>query len=231
MLPWLDILTTEQDALAQVRDISLGKLVRDDVLRRIVTGELTVGVRINEPDVAQRLKVSRVPVREALRELESSGLVEVRKNAGVFVRNITEREVNELYDLRGLLDGYAGQQAAARVTTATLRALKDSLKNMRSHAKQQQVRDYYVENLRFHWLIIEAASNTQLEQIYRNVTQRLHLARLENLSRINGMSISIAEHKAIVQALESRDTLRSASLLSAHVHQARLRRQQHEEQA
>ncbi|HEU5294588.1 MAG TPA: GntR family transcriptional regulator, partial [Burkholderiaceae bacterium] len=108
MLPWIN--PSPSDLLADIRDTSLAKLVRDDVLRAIVLGDLVPGQRINEPDVASRLGVSRVPVREALRELASTGLVAARKHAGVFVRVLAPKEVADLYDLRGLLDGHAGRR-------------------------------------------------------------------------------------------------------------------------
>src|SRR5215470_3037336 len=110
MLPWLA--ETPSELLASVRETSLAKLVRDEMLRLILRGELVPGQRINEPDVAARLNVSRVPVREALRELESSGLVEARKHSGVFVRVLDRDEIADLYDLRSVLDGHAGRRAA-----------------------------------------------------------------------------------------------------------------------
>jgi DNA-binding transcriptional regulator YhcF (GntR family) len=105
-----------------VRDIPLSKLVRDDMLALILKGVLVPGQRINEPDVASRLQVSRVPVREALRELESSGLVISRKHSGVFVRQLDAAEVRDLYQMRGLLDGFAGR-CAARLPDAQREAL------------------------------------------------------------------------------------------------------------
>ena len=110
MFPW----PTEDasELIAGVRDISLAKLVRDDMLAMILRGDLQPGQRINEPDVAARLGISRVPVREALRELESTGLVVARKNAGVFVREPNAEEVRDLYEMRGVLDGFAGRRAA-----------------------------------------------------------------------------------------------------------------------
>src|SRR3954468_10541006 len=108
MLPWL--LTHSPDLISDVRETSLGKLVRDEMLALILRGDLAPGQRINEPDVAARLRVSRVPVREALRELESSGLVEARKHAGVFVRILDGKEVADLYELRAVLDGHAGRR-------------------------------------------------------------------------------------------------------------------------
>src|SRR6478752_4080553 len=110
MLPWLA--NTPPSLLAGVRETSLSKLVRDEMLALILRGEIVPGQRINEPDVAARLQVSRVPVREALRELESSGLVISRKHSGVFVRQLDAAEVRDLYQMRGLLDGFAGACAA-----------------------------------------------------------------------------------------------------------------------
>ena len=111
MFPWTP--DRAPAGIAAVRDVSLSKVVREDILGRILRGGLAPGSRINEPDVAERMGVSRVPVREALRELEAMGLVVSRKNVGVFVRELAPREVADLYELRAVLDGHAGTRAAA----------------------------------------------------------------------------------------------------------------------
>jgi DNA-binding GntR family transcriptional regulator len=225
MLPWLQLQDTPtQVTLAQVRGTSLGALIRDEVLRQIVSGQLSVGSRINEPDVAGKLGVSRVPVREALRELASSGLVESRKHSGVFVRKASAQEIDELYDLRAVLDAHAGQLAATRITPPQLKHLQASLKAMRAFAKIKDVPSYYAENLRFHWLILLASGNQQLGVVYQSVVQRLHVARLANLWQAQGMAASLAEHAQIVAALQARDAQQAQSLLAQHVHRARARR-------
>ena len=218
MLPWL----TESPAgrFDTVRDIPLSKLVRDDMLALILKGVLIPGQRINEPDVASRLQVSRVPVREALRELESSGLVISRKHSGVFVRQLDAAEVRDLYQMRGLLDGFAGRCAARlpdaqRETLLTL--LEASVNAMLQAAAQHDVQRYYSENLRFHWAIVEAAGNQQLSETYRGSVQKLHLSRLKNLSQDVGMKASIAEHVEIVQALRDADAEHCEALMSHHV--------------
>jgi DNA-binding GntR family transcriptional regulator len=224
MLPWSTSgVSDTQDFADAVRTTSLSKLVRDDLLGQILRGELPAGARINEPDVATRLGVSRVPVREALRELESSGLVVARKHAGVFVREPDADEVRGLYDLRSLLDGYAGRCATrlalpARIALAD--ALFDSIDLMQQAATAHDVTRYYAENLRFHWLMVEAADNLPVADTYRGVVQKLHLSRLKNLSQDMGMQASIAEHREIAQALRDGDTARCESLLAAHVRDA-----------
>jgi len=218
-LPWLASLSAN-DHLSSVRDIPLAKLARDDMLAMILRGELAPGHRINEPDVAARLGISRVPVREALRELESTGLVVARKHAGVFVREPDADEVRDLYQLRGLLDGFAGRQAA-RLPAPRRKELADgldaSIKSMKEAAKARAVQRYYAENLHFHWAIVEAAGNQAVIESYRGVVQKLHLSRLKNLSHDTGMRASIEEHVAIAQALREGDVARCEKRMARHV--------------
>ena len=230
MLPWEAAPEPDPALAATVRSTSLGKLVRDDVLGMILRGEIKAGERINEPDVASRLGVSRVPVREALRELESSGLVEARKHSGVFVRKLGAREVRDLYELRALLDGFAGRRAAELPSPERERladALDASVGRMQDAAQSVNVSAYYSENLRFHWLMVEAAGNAALTETYRNLTQKLHLSRLTNLSHGMGMQASVADHREIAAALRSGDAARTEKLLAAHVHRAHERLASH----
>jgi DNA-binding GntR family transcriptional regulator len=221
MLPWLA--EPASDSVSSVRDTPLAKLVRDDMLAMILRGDLRPGQRINEPDVAARLGVSRVPVREALRELESTGLVVARKHAGVFVREPTADEVHDLYEIRGLLDGFAGRRAArleepARTALADL--LDASIAAMNAAFDAHDVQRYYRENLAFHWAIVEAAGNHALAATYRTVVQKLHLSRLKNLSQDMGMRASIAEHTRIARALRKGDIARCEDLMARHVSDA-----------
>ena len=226
MLPWLTPTLQDdarQERVAQLREVSLSQLVRDDVLDRILNGTLVPGQRINEPDVAKRLQVSRVPVREALRELVSSGLVVARKHSGVFVRELDATEVRELYALRALLDGYAGRcvaQLTSRPRARLVTLLDEPIEAMNEAAHALDVQRYYRENLRFHWTIVDGAGNTELANSYRGVVQKLHLARLKNLSHDSGMRRSIAEHQAITQALRDGDHALSERLMVAHVDDA-----------
>jgi DNA-binding GntR family transcriptional regulator len=226
MLPWDSPAEPAHSLAASVRATSLGKLVRDDVLGMILRGEIKAGERINEPDVASRLGVSRVPVREALRELESSGLVEARKHSGVFVRKLGAEEVRGLYELRALLDGFAGRRAAQLPEagrSALAEQLDASVARMEEAARASNVSAYYSENLRFHWMMAEAAANGALMETYRNIVQKLHLSRLTNLSHGMGMLASVADHRDIAAAIRAGDPARSEQLVAAHVEQAHRR--------
>lgn len=226
MLPWDSPAEADPALAAQVRATSLGKLVREDVLGMILRGEIKAGERINEPDVASRLGVSRVPVREALRELESSGLVEARKHSGVFVRTLGADEVRGLYELRALLDGFAGRRCAqlpAPERAALADALDASVGRMEEAARVHNVSAYYSENLRFHWIMVEAAGNAALADTYRNIVQKLHLSRLTNLSRGMGMATSVADHGQIAAAVRAGDAARCEQLVADHVERAHQR--------
>jgi len=218
VLPWIG--PSSDDLLTDIRDTSLAKVVRDDVLRAIVSGDLAPGQHINEPDVAARLGVSRVPVREALRELASTGLVASRKHAGVFVRVLAPKEVADLYDLRSTLDGHAGRRVAAlpdRPRRALVKALNGWQATMTASAQRHDVQAYYGANLAFHWAIVEAADNHALSSTYRGIVQQLHLSRLKNLSRDVGMRASLLEHRRIIVTIAAGDAVRAQALLAEHV--------------
>lgn len=226
MFPWLTENSAEQ--LQSVRTTSLAKLVRDDVLAAILNGTLVPGQRINEPDVAGRLNVSRVPVREALRELESSGVVVSRKHSGVFVRQLGMEEVRDLYQLRALLDGFAGRNAAKLpkpARDALVKVLDGATRNMKEALQGADAQHYYAENLRFHWAIVEAAGNVQMTEVYRGIVQKLHISRLKNLSGNSGRKASIAEHETIVQSLRKGDGVQTEVLMARHVDDALVRLQ------
>lgn len=224
MLPWLDDIPSR--LLADIRETSLAKVVRAEVLGLIVRGELAPGARINEPDIAARLGVSRVPVREGLRELESSGLVIARKNAGVFVRVHSAKEIDDLYDMRALLDGHAGSLVAQQTSAerkALARQLAEHLARMKAAAAARDTQAYYTANLAFHWAIVEAAGNAALAGAYRQVVQQLHVSRLRNLSDAAAVKASIAEHRAIHAALVAGDAQGLQALQIAHVNDAHAR--------
>ncbi len=221
VLPWLT--ESSINRISDVRDTSLAKLVRDDILALILNGVLIPGQRINEPDVASRLQVSRVPVREALRELESSGLVVSRKHSGVFVRQLGDSEIRDLYQMRGLLDGFAGRcvaQLRLSQREALAKLLSAATSAMLQAYSKQDVQTYYAENLRFHWELMQAAGNRQLLETYRAIVQKLHLSRLKNLSQSVSMQVSIAEHVEIVDAVLHADAAQCETLMSSHVSDA-----------
>jgi DNA-binding GntR family transcriptional regulator len=199
---------------------SLSKVVSEQIRGQILDGKLRPGERLVEDKLSAELGVSRVPVREALRELESTGLVAARKHAGVFVRVLDAKEVADLYELRSVLDGHVGRRAASLPRPqrlALVETLKRGMAVMKASARRHDVQAYYTANLAFHWAVVEAAENEPLANTYRGIVQQLHLSRLKNLSRDIGMKVSMIEHEQIVAAIADGDVKRAQALQAAHV--------------
>lgn len=222
-MDWLNA-QVGQETFDGIKNTSLGKLVRDYLLNQIMSGTLVPGQALREPELVEQMKVSRVPVREALRELESMGLVVSRKHSGVYIRELSEEEVHDLYQFRALMDNHAGQMVAqlgAERRAALVQLLDVCVAQMDQAIEERNVQAYYNANLHFHWHFIEYAGNREIAKSYREVIQKLHLARVKNLSTEDHRRKSNAEHKDIVQALRDADhiggAMHCAELLSHHV--------------
>jgi|GEM_PF-523821 len=217
--------TLSTETFTQIKNTSLGKLVRDHLLAQIMAGTLQPGQALREPELVEQLQVSRVPVREALRELESMGLVVSRKHSGATIRELTAQEVHDLYQFRALMDSHAGRvvtQLPAPQQTELIKKLQACTALMDEAIDTGNTQTYYNANLQFHWLFIEYAGNQEIAKSYREVIQKLHLARVKNLSSKDHRIQSNAEHKQIVQALQNSRELtdgatRCTELLAHHV--------------
>lgn len=196
---------------------SVPDLVREEIVRLIMTGELTAGDKLNELEFAQRFRVSRAPIREAFRALEEAGLVKLEKNRGVFVREITQPEAQELYELRATLAEMAGRQLAARITAAELAELDGWLVRLSQAASHGDMARYFGLNIGFHDRMVEMTGNATLLEVYRMVIGRMHLMRRHNFSVSLGSEKSQAEHRAIVEALKTGDPVRAGAAMHAHV--------------
>ncbi len=225
MMPWLERTLSDPTSspLSHIRDVPLARMIREEVLAAILSGELQPGQRITEPAIAAKLGVSRVPVREALRELESAGMVESRKHTGVFVRQLSPQETADLYELRAVLDAFAGKRAAENPAPKLIKALKTQLAEMDKAAATANISAYYGANLRFHWEIVSASGNAQIIEVYRGIVQKLHLARLTNLSSSAGIETSVREHRAIFDAIRLAKPADCETLMAHHVKAAKER--------
>ena len=207
-----------------LREHSLTTLAQQELERRIVSGEIAAGTKLNEADVAGALGVSRGPVREAFRALGQAGLVRVEKNRGVFVRQVSLEEANEFYELRAALEGLIGTLAARRIAIEEIEQLRGVVRRMQQVQKSRRAEEYFALNVEFHDLLARAARNNALLANYRGVIHQLDLYRRATISRGNdSIALSTAEHAAIVEAVAARDEARAARLLTEHVQVSRER--------
>lgn len=208
---------SSDNMLSQVRDTPLARLVQQQLLNSILKGDLLPGQRVNESAIAAGLGVSRMPVREALRDLESAGMVESRKHSGVFVRKLSAQEASELYELRAMVESHVARKVAAQASAALLHSLETRLEQMDEAVANHNVAAYYEANLQFHWDIVSASQNREICDVYRGLVQKLHLVRLKNLSSDIGMTTSIGEHHKIVDAIRRGDPDACAELMTSHI--------------
>ena len=193
------------EAISHRRAQSLTALVRDELERCILSGEIGAGERLNELSLATRLGVSRGPVREAVRLLERDGLVTSVVNQGAFVRQVSIEEASELYDLRAVIVGYACGSLAGRIGPEGVEELTALVRRMDEAAEGDEATAYYELNLRFHDRVMALADRARSADLYRSLVKEAHLFRRRSLMSGAAMRESNAEHRRIVEALARAD--------------------------
>jgi|SRR6185503_1228135 len=197
---------------------SLAMLVQRELERRIHAGELKPGSKLNEAELAAALGVSRGPVREAFRALDQSGLVRTEKNRGVFVRQVSLEEANEIYEVRAALEGLIGRLAAKRIRPEQLEKIRAVVKKMHAAGRSLDAEAYYALNVEFHDRLASAAGNRTLHDKYRRIVNELDLYRRETLIRnAENIPVSTRDHEAIVNAVAKGDEKLAERLLYEHV--------------
>jgi DNA-binding GntR family transcriptional regulator len=201
---------------------------------RVLAGEIAVGSRLRQERLAAEFGVSRTPIREALRKLQASGIVELQPNRGAIVRGPTAREIREGYEVRAELEGLAAELAATRIHDADLRELHAAQRLFR-RAIEKLVADGVADgasddangewthaNDLFHRVIQEAAGNARLARIVRDLHRTfprgLTWAALRRSSRL--LEQNVEEHHAILEAIEGRDPAEARRRMVAHVRHA-----------
>lgn len=210
-------------ALAFLQSSSLPMLMQEEIERLIMLGELAVGSRINESELALRFNTSRGPIREALRALEEAGLVRNEKNRGVFVREIGFEEADEIYELREALEEIIGRRVATTIKPAALERLNAMLEPMKSAAQAADLEHYAQLNLQFHEILLENAGSQKLIETYKRLIKELNLFRMRALDSGGGLQVSTEEHREIIAAIASGNPERAGATLRAHVAASRAR--------
>ncbi len=211
------------DAIALVQSSSLPALVQQELERIILAGELPAGSKLNEAAIAERLGVSRGPVREAFRALEESGLVRLEKNRGVFVRRIPIEEADEIYELRAVLDEFVGRRLAQSASADHVRELSARVDRMERAAAKGDVETYLAANVAFHDRLVELVGNAKLLDMYRRLVNELHLFRHATLAQGGVLPVSTREHRAIVERIAAGQPAAAGRALYDHVMASRER--------
>jgi DNA-binding GntR family transcriptional regulator len=209
--------------------IDLGELkpLRDKIAasirNAIVEGKFKPGERLMEPDVANALGVSRTPLREAFLQLESEGFLNVIPRKGAVVSDLSLKDAEETYTIKGTLEALAAKLAVDKISSDTLNELITLNEKMSKIASSEE-KDYkcFLElNAKFHQIIYETSGNEKLYKtinLLRNQTLRYNFIYLSLLSHLNE---SVAEHAEIIEAFKNKDAVKVEILIRAHAESAR----------
>lgn len=202
---------------------------------RILSGEISTGTRLRQESLAADFGVSRTPVREALRQLQSGGLVVVQPNRGAVVSGPSARDLRDAYAVRAELEGFAAEQAVAHIQDAQLDRLREaeqlfrqSIEQLIADRRRGVVKDWTIEsaweraNNVFHQVIQEAAGNPQLiasiEFLHKRFPRVLTWTALSRSSHL--LAENVEQHHLILLAIEERDAAEARRQMSEHVRSA-----------
>ncbi|WP_353475074.1 GntR family transcriptional regulator [Salipiger sp. H15] len=188
------------------------------LLEEISTGRIEPGSRITETELAERLQMSRTPVREALRRLEAEGLVTHKPRVGVVVRQLSYPELMELYEMRWVIEGTAARLAARAASDVEIEELAAINDEMAANAGDGAA--LYALNRQFHTTLIAAARNRYLVKSVRSIELTLQILGPSTLREMSRATEAIEEHARVVEALRARDGAGAEAAMRAHMEAA-----------
>jgi len=197
----------------------LAKLQED-----ILTGQMRPGEKIIEQRLCERYGASRTPVREALRQLELDGLVEYILNRGYFVIGMSERDFEDMFDLRKAYEMQAVKWAIERITEEEMENLEETFEFMEFYTMRNDIEKMQVINAGFHQIIYEACKNRMLQKLLTAFQTYLKYKSPEVDYQENYLSVVLEEHRAIFKAFMDKDPREGGRAMEIHVNRAKERR-------
>ena len=185
--------------------------------RAIILGELPPGLHLEEPSLAEKFGVSRIPVREALARLAHEGLVRIEPRRGAFVVGMTADEIHDVYELRQLIEVHAARRAAERLDSQDLPRLQRQVERMAEAVRQQRLDRVAEPDVRFHREIVVLAGSRRLLSAWEPIGGIVATILSITDTTYRDLPRSVASHQAIVAALARHDPEGVAAELRAHI--------------
>lgn len=197
------------------------KSVRQDIYEKIrddiTFGRLMSGERLTEKKLSDLYKVSRSPIREALRQLESEGLISFERNKGIEVAKLSVKQVEEIYDLRELLEGYAVRIAIGKTTKKDIAYLEDLHKKMIKAASSRDTQLWLQNNALFHAFFREKADNENLCQLIVMLRRRIYRYQYMTVSYPRFFENYIEHHTTMIEACKKKDPDLAEKTMKIHL--------------
>ena len=207
-----DDLQLNLDAFLPLRDVVFNTL-RDAILR----GELKPGERLMEMHLANKLGVSRTPIREAIRMLEQEGLAVTIPRKGAQVARMTEKDLQDVLEVRDALDELAVSSACAHITEEQMNELRETVKEFEKAIQSGDVRKMVRADEDFHNVIYRAADNPKLETIVKNLREQMYRYRYEYIKDHTDYKQLVREHAEIIEGFERRDETYVRAVMHTHL--------------
>ncbi|GAB6145454.1 GntR family transcriptional regulator [Desulfocicer niacini] len=200
----------------------LAKMAYNALRDSILSNTLTSGTIYNEKNLAQQLGISRTPVREALLELSSQGLIEFLPRKGVVVNSFKEEDVNEIFELRHIIETHAFKKVCIQFESADLAEIEQCVEKQHRIAMESGDINRFMEMDRaFHMAFARLTGNKRLVSIMDNIRDILHIMGSYALSVEGRMTEVVLEHEKILAAVKAGDTATTLTLLSDHLDQSK----------
>ena len=196
---------------------SLHHEVAATLREQIFAGQLAPGSFLDEPELCERLRISRTPLREALKVLTAEGLLRHEPRRGCFISEVSEQDLDDIFPVIALLEGRCAFEAARHATDADLAALATLHERLNSHAQAGRINDYYDINFAIHEAIITLADNRWLAMAIADLRKILKLARSQQLHAPGRLAQSLSEHMAVFAALKARDSEGADAAMRTHL--------------
>ena len=196
---------------------SLGGKVFQQLKNSILAGEFENGAELRESALAKKLGVSRTPVREALRQLEQEGLVEIYPNRGAYVKGITYKDVEDIFRIRARLEGLCAEMAVSSITHEQLDKLDEIILLSKFYEEKKDMEHLLKMDSQFHEVLFESCGSKMLEHQLKDYHQYVQKARLRSLKRQERAKKSTQEHEEILLAIKDRDAKRADELATRHI--------------
>jgi DNA-binding GntR family transcriptional regulator len=199
---------------------SLSKQVSEHLFQLLITGVLKPGDKVNELALAKSLRVSRNPIREAIRKLEQKGILVSETGRGAFVRKLNDRDINEIGELRLLIETTALRRSIKKVDQQAVDDLRHIIGEMERAAKDGLAERLVESDFEFHAKIVSLAENSRFDRVFRDVfdEMRVVVALLDLQS--DPVHSGARDHLPILEAIEARDLRRATQALEDHIRQS-----------
>ena len=197
--------------------LPLRDVVFNTLRQAILRGELKPGERLMEIQLANKLGVSRTPIREAIRKLELEGLVLMIPRKGAEVADITEKSLKDVLEVRRALEELSVKLTCDRITKEEIKELEQAAENFRKTMKSKDITEIAEADVRFHDVIYTATKNQKLIQLLNNLHEQMYRYRIEYLKDEEVYPKLLKEHKEIIERINRGEKEEAARIVCEHI--------------